>query len=89
MPKNSFEVLFTKKASKEISKLDPDARTQVIEAIEDLKRDARPPNSKSLKGDLKGYWRLRTGDYRVIYQIRDQQLEIVVIRAGHRKDIYD
>lgn len=87
MPK--FELLFTKKARKEISKLDPDAHAQVMEAIEDLQREARPTNSKPLAGELKGYWRLRTGDYRVLYKIKDKQLQVVVVRAGHRKDICD
>jgi|AntDeeMinimDraft_5_1070356.scaffolds.fasta_scaffold17385_3 mRNA interferase RelE/StbE len=85
---NLYDVLFTKKANKELSKLDPDARQQIIAAIEDLKREARPTNSRALRGELKGYWRLRSGDYRVIYQIKKEKLQIIVIRAGHRKDIY-
>lgn len=88
MPKK-FEVKFTNKAYKEVEKIDPDAKLQILEAIEDLERDPRPQNSKQLSGELSDYRRLRTGNYRVIYQIKDQQLEIVVIRAGHRKDIYD
>jgi mRNA interferase RelE/StbE len=88
MPTN-FKILYTNKAYKEVKKLDPDAQHQIIEAVEDLQRNPRPQNSKRLSGELSDYWRLRTGDYRVIYQIKDQQLKIVVVRAGHRKDIYD
>lgn len=87
MPK-FFEVLFTKKAHKEIKKLDPDVKAQIIDAIDDLRRDPRPPNSKPLRGELKGYWRLRSGDYRIIYQIKDEKLQVIVVRAAHRKDVY-
>jgi mRNA interferase RelE/StbE len=86
---NKFKVLFTNKAYKEVEKLDSDAKLQILEAIEDLERDPRPQNSKKLSGELSDYRRLRTGNYRVIYQINDQELKIVVVRAGHRKDIYD
>jgi mRNA interferase RelE/StbE len=41
-----------------------------------------------MKGIYKGYWRERTGNYRIIYEISDEQLVVLVIRAGHRKDIY-
>lgn len=88
MPKK-FEVKFTNKAFKEVEKLDPDIKLQILEAIEDLERDPRPQNSIQLSGELSDYRRLRTGNYRVLYQIKDQKLEIVVLRAGHRKDIYD
>lgn len=84
-----FELKYTNRAYKEVKKLDPDIQRQIIDAVEDLKRDPRPQNSRQLSGELSNYRRLRTGDYRVIYQIRDQELEVVVVRAGHRKDIYD
>lgn len=86
---NSFKVLFTNKAFKEVEKLDPDAKLQILDAIEDLERDPRPQNSKQLRGELSDYRRLRTGNYRIIYQIKDHKLKVVVVRAGHRKDIYD
>lgn len=86
---NNYKLLYTNKAYKEVKKLDPDVQRRIIEAVEDLQRDPRPQNSKQLSGELSDYRRLRTGDYRVIYQIKDEQLEIIVIRAGHRKDIYD
>lgn len=86
---NSYKVLFTNKAFKEVEKLDPDAKLQILEAIEDLERDPRPQNSKQLSGELSDYRRLRTGNYRIIYQIKDQQLEIVVAHPKHRKDIDD
>lgn len=83
-----FELLYTTKVYKEVEKIEPDARRQVIEAIEELQKDARPQNSKKMRGEYSDYRRLRTGDYRVIYQVKDQKLQIVIVRAGHRKDIY-
>jgi len=43
---------------------------------------------KSLKADLAGLWRYRVGDYRILCQIRDQELFVLVVAAGHRKDVY-
>jgi len=51
-----------------------------------LEENPRPPGSKKLKGRA-GY-RLRIGDYRVIYEIEDNILRVIVIDVGHRKDIY-
>ena len=44
---------------------------------------------KMLVGDLKGFWRYRVGDYRLICRIHDEELEILVVEVGHRKEIYD
>ena len=88
MAKN-FELLYTNRAYKEVKKLDPDIQRTIIGAVEDLLKNPHPPNSKQLSGELSDYRRLRTGDYRVIYQVKDEALEIVVVRAGHRKDIYE
>ena len=46
-------------------------------------------SSKSLAGDKKDYWRYRVGQYRIIVDIKDNVLEIVIINFGHRKDIYE
>lgn len=86
---NKFELRYTNKAFKEVKKLDPDIQRQVIEAVEVLARNPRPQNSERLKHDLSDYRKLRTGNYRVIYQVKDEELKIIVVRAGHRKDIYD
>lgn len=87
--RNNYKLLFTNRAHREFKKLDRDEQIQIFDAIEVLKQNPHPNNSKQLKGDLSDYRRLRTGDYRVIYQVKDNELEIVVVRLGNRRDIYD
>ncbi len=74
-------------ASREIRKLPPEAKRRVQAIIELLADDPRPPAAKKLVA--RPEWRVRTGDYRVIYRIEDDVLTVVVVRAGHRRDIYD
>jgi len=51
-----------------------------------LSGDPRPPGTKRLRGQ-EGLWRIRTGDYRIVYTIRDQSLQILVVRIGRREEI--
>lgn len=73
-------------AARAIRKLPPEGKRRVQAAIELLTRDPRPPAARRLVP--RPEWRIRTGDYRVNYRIEDQVLTIVVVAAGHRKDVY-
>ena len=75
-------------ALKQLSKLPRDIRTRVQSAIDTLADDPRPPGVKKLKGEENGY-RIRVGDYRVLYSIFDDVLLVEVVRIGDRKDVYD
>lgn len=68
-------------------KLDVPARRRVQAAIELLSSDPRPPGAKKLAGG-DGEWRVRTGDYRIIYEIHGEILLVLVVAVGHRRDIY-
>lgn len=59
---------------------------RIVTAIEALAEDPRPPQSRKLSGEEK--YRLRCGVYRVLYEIRDNELVVLVVRARHRKDVY-
>jgi mRNA interferase RelE/StbE len=74
-------------AMRALRKLDPPIQKRVHAAIVLLAQDPRPPASRPLKGRLA--YRVRVGDYRVIYSIHDDVLLVVVITLGHRRDIYD
>ncbi len=88
MAKNSeYEIRITKTAQKQLDKLPIPIADTLIAAILDLAKDPRPPGCKKLKGRT-GY-RIRQGDYRIIYDIHDKVLTIEIIAIGHRKDIYD
>jgi mRNA interferase RelE/StbE len=82
-----YKINIAKKARKELDKMSDTIVEPILNAIENLAENPRPQGCKKLKGRL-GY-RVRVGDYRIIYEIFDTILVIEVIDLGHRKDIYD
>ena len=75
-------------AARQLRKFDPDVRRRIQAALELLAVEPRPPAAIRLVGGS-GEWRVRTGDYRIVYEIKDGQLLILVLRIGHRREIYD
>jgi mRNA interferase RelE/StbE len=84
----SYRVEFTTAAARQVKKLPRPARDRVLAAIEDLQDDPRPHGAKKLVGEQTA-WRLRIGDYRVIYDVLDTKLTVTVVRAGHRREVHD
>lgn len=84
---NNYKIEFDEAAIKDLDSLTPKARKQISEAVKKLKEDPRSAGSK-LKG-YKNLYRLRTGDYRIVYAIEDDVLVILIIAVGPRKEIYD
>jgi mRNA interferase RelE/StbE len=83
-----YRVIITKEALKEIDSIGRRAdRTRIMERIHKLARNPRPPGSKKLKGPFERY-RLRQGDYRILYEIRHEVLIVTVVKVGNRKDVY-
>ncbi len=74
-------------AVRQLRKLDPQARRRVQAAIELLAQQPRPGGATKLVGAA-GEWRVRTGDYRIVYEIHDHVLLVLVVALGHRRDIY-
>lgn len=74
-------------AMRSLRKLDPQIRPRIQGAISLLSEDPRPPNARKLGG--RDAYRVRVGNYRIIYQIQDQILLITVVTLGHRRNIYD
>lgn len=85
-PRGRYRIEVTQAAARQLRKLDPPIARRVQGAIELLAVDPRPPASRQLRG-RPGY-RVRVGDYRLIYTIQDDVLLVVVLRLGHRPDIY-
>lgn len=83
-----YHIRFKKKAYKELLKLPSVMIKKVATAIDELAANPRPEGSKKLKGSNENLWRIRIGDYRVIYLIEDRVKVIEVRKIGHRKDIY-
>ncbi|MEY2857269.1 MAG: hypothetical protein RLZZ74_1581 [Cyanobacteriota bacterium] len=82
----SYEISILRRAYKELAKLPQRDCKKVNIAINNLAINPRPSGCKKLKG--RPAWRIRVGDYRIIYEISDQKLIIVVVDVGHRRDIY-
>ena len=84
----TYEVRLAPAAVRQLRKLDPPGRRRVQAAIDLLTEDPRPPGARQLVGGA-GEWRVRTGDFRIIYDIRDGELLVLVVKVGHRRDVYE
>lgn len=85
----TWEIKLNALSAKTLKQLDKPAKQRIESFINDLAATDNPrTKGKALQGDLKGLWRYRLGDYRLIAQIKDAELLILVIELGHRKDIY-
>ncbi|OZM69884.1 hypothetical protein CFN78_28075 [Amycolatopsis antarctica] len=82
-----FSVELTTSAFRSLRKLDKPARRRVQEAIDALQHEPRPAGVRALQGQP-GLCRIRTGDYRIIYVVRDSELVVLVVDVGHRREIY-
>ena len=83
----TYEVALAPAAARQLRKFDPQVRRRVQAAIELLATEPRPPAATRLVGGA-GEWRVRTGDYRIVYEIEDERLLVLVLSAGHRREIY-
>lgn len=83
----TYSVKVSPAAAKQLRKLDPPARRRIQAAIDLLAENPRPPTATQLVGGA-GEWRVRTGDYRIIYEVHDTVLVVLVLRVGHRREIY-
>ncbi|MBF2015996.1 MAG: type II toxin-antitoxin system RelE/ParE family toxin [Rivularia sp. T60_A2020_040] len=83
----SYDIQFSKSASKQIKKLSSEVQERIQTKIDNLAIEPRPDGIKKLKGRENAY-RIRVGDYRIIYDIFDEVLLITVVEVGHRSNIY-
>ena len=81
-----YSVKILRSAQKQLARIDRQDHPRIISAIHSLANDSRPPGSKKLSG--RPAWRIRIGPYRVIYEIHDDQLIVLVIVIGHRREVY-
>ena len=83
-----YKVVYLDAVEEDLKKLDKSTVKKILARIETYLAQDPKELGKPLKGDFQGYWRYRWGDYRVIYEIHDDTLVILVAKIGHRKDIY-
>ena len=85
-----YQVEFSNTAKKELKKLDISVQKTLLKWINKNLMDCDNPyiNGKVLVGNLKGYWRYRVGNYRLICNVEDDVLVILIVEIGHRSEIY-
>jgi mRNA interferase RelE/StbE len=82
----SYSLEIKRSAAKELAQLPPKDRGRVIACIQALAEDPRPVGAEKLSGQER--YRVRQGDYRILYEIEDQVLRIIVVKIGLRRDVY-
>ena len=82
----NFSIRIKESAVRELGRVAKPHRTRIIAAIDRLAEN--PHLGASLKGNLRGLRRLRVGDYRIVYEVRDDELVVLVVRIAHRRDVY-
>ena len=81
------EIVIKPAAEKCLDKIPRPVRSRIADAMEELCDDPRPPDAVKLAA-RENVWRIRIGDYRVVYEIHDERLLILILRVAHRKDVY-
>ncbi len=84
----SYRIEWKRSATKEIRRLPSETVRKILDAVADLASDPFPANVRKLTGSEHTY-RIRIGDYRIVYDIHSSTLIIEIVRVRHRKDAYD
>jgi mRNA interferase RelE/StbE len=85
-----WTIEITRSAEKQIKKLDHQAQASIVRFLRERVQPAENPRQwgKPLQGDKGGLWRYRVGDYRLICDIQDEKVTVLVLIVGNRKDVY-
>jgi mRNA interferase RelE/StbE len=86
----SWDYSISERALKQLRKLDKQAAKQILGYLDERITGSEDPRQwgKQLKGELNNVWRYRSGNYRILCQLQDEVFIVLVLEAGHRKDIY-
>ena len=82
-----YEVRFEAQVLKQLRKIDPQQQRRILIAAALLGAKPRPAKAKQLVG-RDNLWRVRVGDYRIVYTVQDSVLTVLVVQVGHRRDVY-
>ena len=83
----AYTVEFSRAADREFRKLPAQIQSRLRARIESLSLNPRPVDSKKLAGS-ENAWRIRVGEYRVVYEVHDRILYVLVVRVAHRREVY-
>ncbi len=82
----SFEIIFKQSVAKDLRQIPKKNVARILKRIDSLRAEPRPPGVEKLSGQEK--YRIRQGVYRILYEIRNDELIVVVVKVGHRRDVY-
>ena len=82
----SYSILLTRSAARELERVPAKDRQRIVTRIGALAHDPRPPGAEKLSADDK--YRIRQGEYRILYEIVDAELIVTVVRVGNRREVY-
>jgi mRNA interferase RelE/StbE len=82
----NYRLTFRKSVAKDLRSIPPNDLFRILKRIEALAEDPRPMGSEKLSGQER--YRVRQGVYRIVYEIQDEELVIIVVKVGHRRDVY-
>jgi mRNA interferase RelE/StbE len=85
-----WTIELTRTAERQIKKLDSPAQKSIVRFLRERLKSAKNPRQwgKPLQGDKRGLWRYRIGDFRLICDIQDERITVLVLEVAHRKDVY-
>ena len=84
----SYKLFFKRSAEKELHRIPKSDIHRIVQKVHALSEEPRPSGACMLKGEGR-YWRIRQGDYRVVYEVNDSSHEISILKVGHRREVYD
>ena len=82
----SYSIFLKKSAARELEDIPSRDLARIIERIQSLATEPRPPGAEKLSGQER--YRVRQGNYRIIYSIQDQELTVWIVKIGHRREVY-
>jgi mRNA interferase RelE/StbE len=84
----AYVVEFSPAALRQLRKLDPPIQKRLLRRVAKLEKQPRPKSAKRLQGSTERLYRVRESDYRIVYTIEDDRLIVLVLRLGHRSEVY-
>lgn len=81
-----YSVVLSRSERKHLERLSGETESRILARLSELENNPRPPGCKKLTN--RDAWRIRVGDYRVIYEIHDKVLQVIVVTVGHRREVY-
>ncbi len=84
----AYTVRVPRKTQKQIARLPAEVRDRIDAAVHNLELEPRPPGCRKLGGREESEWRIRVGNYRIVYEIRDDSREVLVLEVWHRQRGY-